>query len=139
VNAVRLISPELTTAILTAFTVAGAWFATWLGRRGKKEDTRISERGQAFDQLVKLAENRLVEINRLSTERDAAVVEREKVRVSWEERWDRQMVRCREITEDLVATIGQLRILSGPAGRQAADDTLRALDEHNERDHTSED
>jgi hypothetical protein len=133
-----VIPSELTTGILTALGIGGAWFATWLGRRGKKEDNQLAERGQAFDEIVKLATERLTEIHRLAAERDAANTERERLRVSWEDRWDRQMQRCRDITAPLVSTIGLLRHGCTPEGLHSADDALRALQEHDDRDHVSD-
>lgn len=135
----RLIPPELTSAVLTMLGLGGAWLATWLARRGKKEDVKIAERGQAFDQLLELAATRLAEITRLSTERDTANTERERVRTSWEDRWDRQMKRCREVTDSLVGTISQLRDMAGDEGKRKADDALRVVGQHNERDHTPDD
>jgi hypothetical protein len=135
----RLFSPELTSAILTALGIGGAWLATWLSRRGKKEDNRLAERGQVFEEVLQLAANRLTEITRLGAERDAAVIERERVRTSWEERWDRQMSRCREITDALVVTIDRLRVAAPPSERNAADEAIRQLDAHNERDHNPDD
>lgn len=130
-----MIPPELTTGILTSAGIGGAWFATWLGRRGKKEDNQLAVRGQAFDEVLALAAGRLTEITRLAAERDAANVEKERLRVAWEERWDRQMDRCREITAPLVATIGRLQDGCTPEAKAAADNALRRLQEHNERDH----
>lgn len=134
-----MIPSELTTGILTALGIGGAWFATWLGRRGKKEDVQLAERGQAFDELKALAAERLTEIHRLAAERDAANIERERLRVSWEDRWDRQMQRCRDITAPLVATIGALRMGCTAEESRRAGETLRALKDHDERDHTADD
>lgn len=137
-----LIPPEVTSAVLTGAGIGGGWFASWLARRGKKEDVKIAERAQAFaefrelvDRLEGELERKGVELARVTAERDAAVEARETVRAQGESRWDRQMVRCREITAGLVATISELRRLAGPAGRDAADATLRTLEEHDERDH----
>lgn len=131
----RLLSPEVTSAFLTALSIGAAWFASWLARRGKKEDTRISERGQAFDELLQLADRRLVEITRLTTERDAAVIERERIRTAWEDKFDRQTSRCRVITEPLVTALKHLQE-QAPGARAEASDALRSLAEHDERDHT---
>jgi hypothetical protein len=51
----RFLTSEVTTPILTALGTAGAWFATWLARRGKKEDTRTTERTKAFEEVSKLS------------------------------------------------------------------------------------
>lgn len=127
--------PELTSAILTFIGIGGAWLATLLGRRGKKEDTRIAERTQAFDEVLQLADRRLAEIDRLIAERDAANADKEALRESWEKRWDRQMARCRSITDPLVQALNQLQT-HAPHARAEAGQALRDLAEHNERDHT---
>lgn len=132
---VSLIPPEVTSAVLTALGIGGAWLATLLARRGKKEDTRIGERQQAFQEILDLAASRLSEIARLITERDAAKDRGEKIAASWETRWDRQMERCRNITEPLVATIQELRKGCTAEAEAHADTVLRQLSAHNERDH----
>lgn len=134
-----MIPPELTTGILTSAGIGGAWFATWLGRRGKKEDNNYRERGQAFDEILQLAAGRLTEITRLAAERDAANVEKERLRVAWEERWDRQMDRCRNVTAPLVAVIGRLQAGCTPEAQAAAENALQRLQEHDERDHDQDD
>jgi hypothetical protein len=139
------IRPEVTSAFLGVLAVAATWFATWLARRGKKEDNRIVERGQAFDQLLELANQRRDEIVKLKAEADKlrgeaslADGKREELRASWESRWDRQMQRCRDITAPLVATIKHLQ--ESPASRMfeviaEAEEVVRRTEEHNERDH----
>lgn len=135
----KLLSPEVTTSALAVLSIIAELLATWLSRQGKREDNRLAERSKAFDELKQLSETRLVEINRLTTERDAANLEKDKVRKAADERWDRQMARCREITEALVDTITTLQGVGDPqVGQRAAEEALRSLAEHNERDHSSE-
>jgi hypothetical protein len=132
----RLIPPELTTAILTAMSIASAWFATWLARRGKREDTKIQEANQAFSQLRELAEARLAEITRLTASLTAANSELDRIRDQWEKRWERQMKRCRDVTEPLVSAIAALRKLAGPAADEQAETVMRVLEAHNQDDHS---
>jgi hypothetical protein len=130
-----VIPSELTTPIIAAASVTATWLVAILTRKGAREDNRIREDDQAFEQISSLAATRLTEINRLTAERDAANVERERLRVSWEERWDRQMTRCREITAPLVDALAKLQA-NVPGADQETAAALRALAEHNDRDHT---
>ena len=131
-----IVSPEVTSGVLTALSVGGLWFGTWLSRREKKEDTRISERSQAFEEILALNKTNAAEIARLIAERDAANERAERVATSWETRWDRQMERCRQITAPLVETIAALRLKPDEVSQVHADAVLRTLAEHNERDHS---
>lgn len=130
----RTIPPELTSSALTALALLGTWFATWLARKGKREDTRIAQTNQTFTQLRELGEARLAEIIRLTaalTEANAAL---ERLRTEWENRWDRQMKRCREITDGLVRGLAALRHPGEPTPPEV-DDALRDLDDHRATDH----
>lgn len=132
----RLIPPELTTAILTALSIASAWFATWLARRGKREDTKIAEAGQAFNQLKELAEARSAEIARLTADLAAARADIDRVRGSWESRWERQMTRCRNVTDSLIRAIDALKLKAGADAEREAAQVHRALAQHDEDDHS---
>lgn len=131
----RLIPPELTTAILTGLSICSAWFATWLARRGKREDVKIAEQGQAFSQLRELAEARQAEIQRLTSDLSAARAEVDRVRDAWETRWTRQMSRCRNVTDSLIRAIDALKLKSGAAAEQEAENVRRVLAQHDEDDH----
>lgn len=129
------IPPELTSSALTALAVGGTWFASWLARKGKREDTKIAVGNQTFTQLRELAEARLDDIERLTAALAAANAEIERIRSAWEARWDRQMARCRKVTDALVRAITALRKLATPEARQEADRVLVELEEHRQDDH----
>lgn len=126
------IPPELTSSALTALAILGTWFGTWLARKGKREDNRIEQNNQSFGQLLSLADARLAEIQRLSAEL-------ERVRTSWEARWDRQMRRCRKVTDSLADAIRVLQRQIPGATQPTAEAALQALEEHELDDHDTGD
>jgi hypothetical protein len=130
-----IIPPELTSAALTALGLVGTWFAVGLARKGKREDIRIADANQTFTQLNELSNQRLAEITRLAAALSAATLENERLRTAWESRWDRQMKRCRQVTDSLVQALNALRKLAGPNAKEDADEVLRVISAHNQDDH----
>jgi len=136
------LSPWVSSA-LTALGIFGTLLGVWLARRGKTEDNRRLENQQTFDQIQAVADARKEEITRkdaeivrLQTLLDTARADVDRVRTSWEERWSRQMKRCREVTAALVDAIAILRLAAGPAvGDVAVNEAMESLHEHNEDDH----
>lgn len=112
---------------LTAIGLGATFLATILTRKGKREDQKLSERQTAYEELYQLNEARGAEIVRLN----AAILA---IRDEWEARWDRQMVRCRTITEPLVRTIVKLQA-ARPFPDPEAAEALTELEHHNEDDH----
>lgn len=129
------IPTELTTAVLTALSIGGAWLATFLARRGQREDHRIAESNQTFTQLRELGEGRLNEINRLNAAIADERADKERVATAGEARWDRQMARCRRVTDSLVRAVEMLRTSPTADAEDAADAALLELTRHNEDDH----
>lgn len=128
--------PEVISAVLVALGAIGTWLSVILTRRGKREDTRLQQVDQAFDHMKELADTRAADILRVVSERDAAVADAERIRLAWEARWDRQIVRCRTITANLVDAIAELRKAAGPAvGDVKVNEAMQELQEHNEDDH----
>lgn len=137
------VSPWVVSSLLTALGIFGTLLGLWLARRGKREDNKRAETQQTFDQLQAIADSREQEIirkdselTRLTGQRDAAYTEVERLRSTWEERWDRQMGRCRTITAALVKAVSELREAAGPAaGDLKVEEAVQALQDHNTRDH----
>lgn len=111
---------------LTAIGLGATFLATILTRKGKREDQKLSERQTAYEELYQLNEARGAEIVRLN----AAILA---IRDEWEARWDRQMARCRTITDTLSRAIVKLQQVHPDAPTAA--DALTELDHHNEDDH----
>ena len=144
----RSIPPELITAILTSLSIGSAWFATWLARRGKREDSKIADRGQAFEQLeTSLAAAR----EDLRYQRDEATAARaekarieadtrvrvEQAQLDYEQKWNRQMHRCRAITDTATRAIVALQqnFDSPERAIQIAESALQDVRKHNSEDH----
>ena len=134
---------QIISLFLGVLGVGGAALGAVLASRGKKDETKLAERKQTFDAVVELGEQRLAEINRLQPLLTAAYneIDRlraqhsadvERIRNSWEERWSRQMKRCRDITDALTRTIIGLK----PPHHHEADQALADLAHHNEDDHS---
>jgi len=130
-------------SLLTALGIFGTLLGVWLARRGKREDNQRLENQQTFDQLQTVADARKDEITRkdaeivrLQTLLDTARADVDRIRTQWEDRWNRQMKRCREITAALVEAISALRKAAGPAvGDSRVNEAIESLREHNEDDH----
>lgn len=84
---------------LTAIGLGSGFLATILTRKGKREDQKLSERQTAYEELYQLNEARGAEIVRLNAEKATDRAALQALRDEWEARWDRQMARCRTITE----------------------------------------
>ena len=136
------LSPWVSSA-LTALGIFGTLLGVWLARRGKREDNQRLENQQTFNQIQGVADARLAEITRKDAEIGRLLVlltearsEVDRVRTQWEDRWERQMKRCRTITAALVEALATLRKAAGPAaGDEAVDDAMQELQQHNEDDH----
>lgn len=95
--------------------------------RFASENTRLSAEAVALRQARDVAEARADEMV-------------ERVRSDWEQRWHRQMERCRQITEPLVAAIARLsRTSTDEAARVEAQLATNRLEDHNAEDHTEGD
>jgi hypothetical protein len=127
--------PEVTSAILTATAIFAGLFGTWLARKGKREDVKIAAANQILLEIRALAEERRVEIVVLRTELTAERLAHQETRLREEQRWDRQMKRCRIVTDNLVAALAQRW---AEKGQQLRDDALRNLEQHNFEDHHKE-
>lgn len=128
--------PEITSAILTATAIFAGLFGTMLARRGKREDNRIAETNQNLLELSKLAEERRIEIVAVRAELTAERTAHADTRLRDEKRWDRQMKRCRLMTDSLVKALAERWAENG---KQLHDEALRDLEQHNFEDHNSED
>jgi hypothetical protein len=110
------------TIVIAAATVIGGVVGTVAARMGKKGDQELETVRDQFARLI--AEVAYWQ----NTATDA--------RTEWEGRWDRQMVRCRKVTDALVVAI--VRLLRGsttPEDREVAEKALDDLREHNSSDH----
>jgi hypothetical protein len=125
------VRPDAASIVLTALTIGGAWFATWLARRGKREDNKLQSAAQTFTELQQLAEERLTEI-KYGT--DAAISGRNES----EKRSARQKDRCRKVTDEAAASILRLMPDASPQARSDAELTLRDIQDHIDTDHPSE-
>jgi uncharacterized protein YlxW (UPF0749 family) len=126
-------------SLLTALGILGTMLGVWLTRRGKQEDNRRAEYQQTFDQLQEVATARKDEIDRLTIALASSRAETDTIRTKWEDRWDRQMKRCRVITASLVHALAELKRAAGPAdGDGAVQEAMDALHQHNEDDHNEE-
>lgn len=134
----RFLDPSVTSFILGILSFVGVWYGVKLSRRGKQEDTRIAETNQSFSQLNELSNARLIEINRLNALVAELRSDNDRIRESWEDRWDRQMKRCRIITDRLTGVISSLEDVNAP--KEIKDDVREArreLEDHNTDDHDS--
>jgi hypothetical protein len=123
------VRPDAASIVLTALTIGGAWFATWLARRGKREDNKLQSAAQAFTELQKLAEERLTEIKYW---KDAAISGRNE----WEKRSSRQFDRCRKVTDEAATTIA--RLMAGSAAAEEGVKALRDIQIHIDHVHPTE-
>ena len=144
----RTIPPELTTAILTSLTILSAWFATWLARRGKREDNKIAEKTMAFSQLETSLLAAREDLKYQREEAAAARVEKarveadtrlqvERVQLDYEQKWNRQMHRCRAITDTATRAIVALQQNFDTPERaiEIAEESLDTIRVHNSEDH----
>ena len=133
------IAVTTTQLILGALTFVASALAAWLMWRGKKADNKVAVRNANYDELERLAKSRLEEINRLQAAKTAADDEVDRVRTSWEQRWDRQMSRCRGVTDKLVDVVAMLKTPPKdhlqPGEEIQVDEVLQELQEHREDDH----
>lgn len=93
-----------------------------LAQRGKKGDQEIQETKDQFQRMV-----------------DEAKYWREQTsgsRAEFEGRWDRQIARCRRITEQASATIADLMKYVPSNQQRDASDTLGEIEQHRQDDHT---
>lgn len=92
-------------------------------RIGKKGDQTLQAAKEQFDRM-------LGEINYY---RDAL----DETRTQWEGRWDRQMARCRKVTDQ--ASVAIARLMNGQhthRDHEVAEQALRDIEEHVQTDHT---
>lgn len=106
--------------IISGVLAVGSVLGVVLTKVGKKGD---QEQAQVTDQFKRM-------LDEVGYWQNTAVKNREE----WETRWDRQMTRCRKITDKLVmfvVTTGK----ADPSVRTEAESLARDLADHNETDH----
>lgn len=110
--------------IISGVLALGSVLGVILSRVGKREDV---EQAQVSDQFRRMLE----EVNYWQESNS-------RTRSEWEQRWDRQVDRCRRITDRLSSTVTNLagQLSSGQAKEDAAD-ALREVEDHREADHGS--
>jgi NAD dependent epimerase/dehydratase family enzyme len=122
---------SMTSAVMALLIPLGTLLAVILTRRSKAEDHKLAEDQQAFQQIYQLAEIRAGEIVRLA---NALVTARNDA----DARYDRQLFRCRKVTESLVAALEEVR--KHPATAEAmAQQALSLLREHRSYEHGDDD
>lgn len=108
--------------IISGTVALGSILGVVLTNVGKKGD---QEQQQVTDQFKRMLEE--VGYWQDTTSR---------TRTEWEGRWDRQMDRCRKITDKLVIFIASIAKSSmDPRVRSEAEDLTSAVKTHNESDH----
>jgi hypothetical protein len=114
-------NPSIWTVIIAAAGVAGGIIGTIASRMGKKGDQELESVRDQFGRL-------LSEVNYW---KESATSTRDE----WETRWDRQMVRCRKVTDALVGALARLLLGATAEDREIAEKALQDLHEHNDTDH----
>lgn len=114
-------NPTIWTVVIAGAGVFGALLGTVLSRIGKKGDQELESIRDQFGRLIS-------EVNYW---KETSVTARDQ----WEARWDRQMTRCRKITDALVGALAPLLRAASAEDRQAAEKALEDLREHNDSDH----
>lgn len=126
---------EVTSALLTATMIFAGLFGTWLARKGKREDNKIAAANQTLIEIRALAEERRIEIVSIRGELTAERIAHQETRDREEKRWDRQMKRCRIVTDNLVNALAERW---AEKGQEKRDQALRDLEQHNFEDHTED-
>jgi hypothetical protein len=115
------VNPGGWTLIIAAVVAAGGIIGTITSRIGKRGDQELETVRDQFARLI--------------AEVDYWKATATEGRGEWEGRWDRQMVRCRKVTDALVVALAQLLRGASAEDREAAERALQDLREHNDADH----
>lgn len=146
-------SPSTVTLILGVLGVAAAFAGHVLTRRGKRDEIRqqqvaqaFEERNTAFEQVSSMADRykgdadyqrQLREQDRLNHEaelqRERELRERE--RAAFEGRWQRQLNRCRKVTDAAYDKLTEIIRFVPPVQQRDAGHVLDELEEHRREDH----
>lgn len=128
-------SPSTVSLILGLIMALSAFVGHYLSRRGKRDETQqqqiaqaIQERTTAFDQVAALADRYKGDAD---YQRDLRAKENE----GWEKRWERQMNRCRAITDTASNTITNLMRFVPQAQQTDAVHVLDDLADHRADEH----
>lgn len=105
--------------VISGVLAIGSVLGVVLSRIGQKQDV---EQRQVSDQFERM-------LNEVTYWRDSATRTREE----WEARWDRQINRCRGITDRLAMTLALTA--KDPAERASVEEVLGELRNHNSTDH----
>lgn len=115
-------SPGLWGVIISGVLALGSVLGVVLSGIGKKQD---QEQQQVTDQFRRMMDEITYWQRTASTTRE-----------EWEGRWDRQMDRCRRITDRLTAALNTVASqATNPADREVADEALAEVKAHNYNDH----
>jgi hypothetical protein len=115
-------APTLWGLVISGVLAIGSVLGVVLSGVGKKQD---QEQQQVSDQFKRL-------LDEVSYWQRTAQTTREEA----EGRWDRQIDRCRRITDKLTAALTSVASQANdPAGRKVADEALADLEAHKYNDH----
>lgn len=92
--------------------------------------TQRGKKGDQAQEAIKSQFDRMLTENRYLAEQLAAT------RKEWEARWDRQMVRCRKITDTAANTISDLLRFVPPDKQSKANRTINEIATHVDGDHS---
>ena len=126
--------PSLASAGIGVLTFVAAIISIWMGRKSKREESvqtsaahALEERNSAYDQVSALAD-------RYRSEAEFQREQRAKDRTEWDGIWDRQINRCRSMTDAASHTITTLMRYVPPKQQYDANHVLDQLVEHRNAD-----
>lgn len=122
-------------AIFTAATLIISYAGYRLSKRGQDVSDREQHFAQEFAALKQVNDTLTAENNRQRSDLNESRKRNRNLREDWESRWNRQMDRCRVVTDSLVQTIATLRTSAAPEDQARAEDALRNLHDHVDADH----
>ena len=122
-------NPTFWGVIISGVVAVGGVFGTILARRGTRGDQELQSFSDQFGRM--LEENKY-----LTSQLGEARSEVTRVRTEWEQRWDRQIARCRTVTDQAAAAIARLMGMHTLEDERDAQQVLRDTAAHIESDHT---
>lgn len=130
-----MIGSDLTTPIIAAAAVAATWLGAIFTRKGNREDNRIKEEDQAFNQLGQMADRYKKETDELRERVRQLEADRTKILDDNLERFRLQVGRCRAVNASILAAFDSWQNKPGDDAAREVADAIRALHEHNQDDH----
>jgi len=125
------LNPAYWGVIISGIGVVGTVVGIFLARAGKKGDQELQAVGDQFRRLME--ENTF-----LAAQAREARLEARETRTEWEQRWDRQVTRCRKIADSATTVITRLMGPHTIRDETEAEVTLRDIRLHVAVDHNDD-